>query len=71
LDEEMPMPRFDGEPTLEDVLSDPMVLAVMRRDGVELETLRRVIRDIRCSQRALREQAAVGQRAHHGKAAPL
>ena len=65
------MPWFDGEPTLEDLLSDPIILAVMHRDGVEPETLRRVIGNIRRSRRALGDHAVVEQQAHHGRAAPL
>lgn len=40
------------EPAIEDILSDPLTWAVMRRDGVSDETLRTLIRDIRASLRA-------------------
>ncbi len=35
------------EPALADVLTDPLVHAVMRRDGVSVAKLRRVIADAR------------------------
>lgn len=41
------MTRFGGEPALEDILSDPLVLAVMRGDGVDAEDLRALLRAIR------------------------
>jgi hypothetical protein len=33
------MDRYDDEPTLADVLSDPVTLAVMRADGVDPDGL--------------------------------
>ncbi|MDB5410419.1 MAG: hypothetical protein JWL84_5331 [Rhodospirillales bacterium] len=36
-----------GEPTLDDMLSDPTIHAVMDRDGIDAETLRALLRDIR------------------------
>jgi hypothetical protein len=40
------MDWFAGEPTLEDTLADPIVRAVMKRDDVEIESLRRFLRDV-------------------------
>jgi hypothetical protein len=40
------MDWFAGEPTLEDTLADPIVRAVMKRDDIEVESLRRFLRDI-------------------------
>ncbi len=65
------MPSLHAEPTLEDILSDPMVLALMERDGVEPDVVRRFVRDIRRSQHALAQQAAARPRPHHGKEAPV
>jgi len=35
-----------GEPALDDLLSDPIVLALMRRDRVERQFLRNLIRNV-------------------------
>jgi len=35
------MTWFDGEPELADMLEDPMVQALMRADGWDIETLRK------------------------------
>ena len=35
-----------GEPTIEDVLSDPVVNALMKRDDVDPAVLRRLLEDI-------------------------
>jgi hypothetical protein len=35
-----------GEPTLDETLSDPVVQAVMKRDEVDLDDLRRFLEDI-------------------------
>jgi hypothetical protein len=40
-----------GEPRLEDVLADPLVHLVMRRDGVEPGQLRALIARVRARQR--------------------
>jgi hypothetical protein len=37
--------QWAGEPTLEEVLSDPIVRAMMDRDRVDLEGLRLLLRD--------------------------
>lgn len=42
------MEWFAGEPTLEDTLADPIVRAVMKRDDIEIETLRRFLQDVGC-----------------------
>jgi hypothetical protein len=49
-----------GEPPLRDVLEDPVVHAVMRRDGVTRELLEAVIEQARC-RLAGRGQAAGGR----------
>ncbi len=41
------------EPSLDDILSDPMVVALMDRDGVSRNALRILIADIRRTRRAL------------------
>jgi hypothetical protein len=38
---------FYGEPTLEDILSDPITLAVMRADGVDQFELRKTLGRLR------------------------
>jgi hypothetical protein len=38
-----------GEPALEDVLSDPIVHGVMKRDGIEMGVLRNLLRDAKRS----------------------
>jgi hypothetical protein len=43
-----------GEPSLDDVLADPIVHALMQRDRVDPHDLKAVIEDVR---RALRRQA--------------
>jgi hypothetical protein len=40
------MDWFAGEPTLEDTLADPIVRAVMKRDEIEIEKLRRFLKDV-------------------------
>jgi hypothetical protein len=40
------MDWFAGEPTLEDTLADPIVRAVMKRDDIEIESLRRFLKDV-------------------------
>jgi hypothetical protein len=40
------MDWFAGEPTLEDTLADPIVRAVMKRDEIEIDKLRRFLMDI-------------------------
>jgi hypothetical protein len=37
--------QWAGEPTLEEVLSDPIVRAMMERDRVDLDGLRLLLRD--------------------------
>ena len=41
------MQWIHGEPSLDEVLNDPVIRALMRRDGVEVETLRVLIRGVR------------------------
>ena len=43
------MGRFDDEPTMDDVLSDPTILALMERDKVEPQDLRMLIDSVRRS----------------------
>ena len=45
------MTRFGGEPELDDILSDPIVLSMMRGDGVDAEALRALLRTIREARR--------------------
>ena len=40
------MDWFAGEPTLEDTLADPIVRAVMKRDEIEIDNLRRFLKDV-------------------------
>ena len=40
------MDWFAGEPTLDETLSDPVVRAVMKRDEVDLDDLRRFLEDM-------------------------
>lgn len=40
------MAKFGGEPPLEDVLSDPLVHAVMKGDGVDAGALRALLERI-------------------------
>jgi len=40
------MDWFAGEPTLEDTLADPIVRAIMKRDDIEIESLRRFLKDV-------------------------
>jgi len=44
---------FQGEPTLQDVMSDPIVLLLMRQDGLIPETVWAIIRE---TSARLREQ---------------
>jgi hypothetical protein len=44
---------FQGEPTLQDVMSDPIVLLLMRQDGLTPETVWAIIRE---TSARLREQ---------------
>ncbi len=37
---------LDGEPTLEQIFSDPVIHAVMTRDRVDLDRLRRFLREM-------------------------
>jgi hypothetical protein len=37
--------QWAGEPTLEEVLSDPIIRAMMARDRVDQEALRRLLQD--------------------------
>lgn len=46
------MDWFAGEPTLEDTLADPIVRAVMKRDEIEIENLRRFLKDVSCRLKA-------------------
>jgi hypothetical protein len=40
------MDWFAGEPTLDEALSDPVVQAIMKRDEVDLDGLRRFLEDM-------------------------
>jgi hypothetical protein len=42
----------DGEPTLEDLLSDPIVRVVMAADGVDARKLEATLREIAIDRRA-------------------
>lgn len=37
---------LDGEPTLEQIFSDPVIRAIMTRDRVDLDGLRRFLREM-------------------------
>ncbi len=37
---------LDGEPTLEQIFSDPVIHAIMTRDRVDLDRLRRFLREM-------------------------
>jgi hypothetical protein len=41
---------FEGEPTLDDLLSDPVVLALMQRDGIGPDEVRELLSEIERSQ---------------------
>jgi hypothetical protein len=43
---------YDREPTLEDILSDPIVRAVMAADGVDARKLEATLREIAIDRRA-------------------
>jgi hypothetical protein len=58
----------DHEPSLDDILSDPVVVALMDRDGVSRNALRILIADIRRARRALRP--ATGCSASEGAGCP-
>lgn len=45
-----PDDALESEPTLEDVMSDPLVRALMRRDRVEAEDLRGLLQRVRTQQ---------------------
>ncbi len=38
---------LNGEPNVEDMLADPIVHLVMRRDGITIETMRAAVRAVR------------------------
>jgi len=40
------MDWFAGEPTLDETLSDPVVQAVMKRDDVDLDELRKFLEQV-------------------------
>jgi hypothetical protein len=46
-----PDDALESEPTLDDVLSDPLVRALMSRDRVEAEDLRDMLQRVRAEQR--------------------
>jgi hypothetical protein len=46
-----PDDALESEPTLDDVLSDPLVRALMSRDRVEAEDLRGMLQRVRAEQR--------------------
>ncbi len=50
----MIMTHFAGEPSLEDVLDDPIIQAVMARDAIDADDVRRLVDDAR---RAYRDEA--------------
>lgn len=52
------MLKFTGEPTLDDLLSEPIVQAVMRSDSVERRDLCRLMAETRTS----RDEAAPKRR---------
>jgi hypothetical protein len=41
------MEWLQGEPTLDDVLTDPTVLTLMERDDVDLDDLRKLLEAVR------------------------
>jgi hypothetical protein len=40
-----------GEPELNDVMSDPIIKTLMKRDGVKISELQNVVAEFRCRQR--------------------
>ncbi len=58
------MDWFAGEPTLDDTLADPIVQAMMKRDDVQPEGLRRFLRDVSCRLDA-QAKARLDARAYH------
>jgi hypothetical protein len=49
---------YQGEPTLDELLSDPMILSVMARDGIRDADIRRLFLQVRIRQeRGLRKLA--------------
>jgi hypothetical protein len=43
---------LEGEPTLDDMLSDPTVLTLMKRDDVDPDDLRMFLEDVRSALKA-------------------
>ena len=58
------MQWLHGEPSLDDVLSDPVVHAVMRRDGIDAEVLRVFLNDIRRARAAAQRVAEAAPGGH-------
>jgi hypothetical protein len=54
------MDWLHGEPSLDDVLADPIVHALMQRDGVDPHDLKALIEDVRCALRRRTAQCQVG-----------
>jgi hypothetical protein len=52
------MEWLQGEPTLDDVLSDPTVLTMMKRDDVDPDDLRMFLEDVRSGLEGLGVQAS-------------
>lgn len=44
---ESSMFRADGEPPLSELLADPVLQLLIKRDGISLDELRKLIRDLR------------------------
>ena len=55
--QEAEMTIFKGEPKLDDLLSDPIILAMMESDGVDQDRLGRLLRSAR---RGLQQEAPRG-----------
>lgn len=49
--------RVDGEPTLQELLDDPVIEAIMARDGVERDELVKLIFEVRTKLLRRREPA--------------
>jgi hypothetical protein len=55
--QEAEMTIFKGEPKLDDLLSDPIILAMMESDGVDQDRLGQLLKSAR---RGLRQEAPRG-----------
>ena len=63
------MTWFPGEPSLDEILADPMVLALMRSDGVSPSALRLLVSGFHRSRSSETDDPTV-ETAHQGSPAP-